>query len=64
MTVDLQVDVNTKSVEPSTSLLQGVGHEEHYSDAQLQWLIELCGCHADGIHAQHLVLYLYLAQPL
>ena len=38
--------------------VQGVGYESHYSDAQLQWLIELCymvGCHANSIHAQHLV---------
>ena len=38
-----------------------------YSDAQLQWLIELCymvGCHAKSIHAQHLAFDLYLKQLL
>ena len=54
-------------VAPSTSKVQSVGHELHYSGAQLQWLIELCytvGCHANSIHAQNLVLDLYLKQLL
>ena len=53
-------------VVPSTSKVQCIGHEQD-SDAQLQWLIELCymvGCHANSIHAQHLAFDLYLKQLL